>query len=210
MPTLRDTYRQGLSALLADADRLGSTPDDIAARVVVLAELRHAIAAGLGEDALVEKQKPAKVRLVWADDDWQDYLVPPDHGTGSAVCVVCNGWVAHYPGGRGDYDKTETCPDRATALRTAAEWARADGYEVPDHPDAAPAANADAPTLPPALRADDGWIAWGGGACPCSDWPEVEYAIRDGDRGTEEPRFLIWTHGEQPHPGDIIAYRRHR
>lgn len=209
MPTLRDTYRQGLSALLADADRLGRTPDDIAARVVVLAELRHAIAAGLGEDAPAEQPKPAKVRLVWADDDWQDYLVPPDHGTGSAVCVVCNGWVAHYPGGRGDYDKTETCPDRATALRTAAEWARADGHECDDHPDAAPAI-ADAPTLPPALRADDGWIAWGGGACPCSDWPEVEYVMRGGvlSPHVDEPGDLNW--GRTDTWIDIIAYRRPR
>lgn len=127
MPTIRDTYRHGLAALLSDADRLGSTPDDIAARVVVLAELRHAIAAGLGEEA-------------------------PDKG--------------------------------------------------------APATTTDAPTLPPALRAEDRWIPWCDWACPCSDWPEVEYELRDGYRGTGEPKFLDWAHDSQPDPGDIIAYRR--
>lgn len=129
MPTLRDTYRQALTVFLADADRLGSTPDDIAARAVVLAELRHAIAAGLGEEAPVEQQKPA---------------------------------------------------------------------------------TADAPTLPPALRAEAGWIPWGGGECPCRDWPEVDYVCRSGYRGTRRPAGLTWIHRYDIDNDDIIAYRRPR
>ena len=121
MPTTRDLYRQGLTALLADADRLGCTPDDIAARAMVLSEVRHAIAAGLGEPA------------------------------------------AEEPG-----------PD----------------------------------TLPHGLRAEDGWIQWAGGACPCLDWPEVEYLTRDGYRGSMRPKDLLWDHDDDP--GDIIAYRRPR
>lgn len=39
----RDTYHQSLAALLADAIRLGSTPDAMIARAAVLAELRRAL-----------------------------------------------------------------------------------------------------------------------------------------------------------------------
>lgn len=123
MPTLRDTYLQGLTALLSDADRLGSTPDDIAARALVLAEVRHAIAAGLGEDVATEEQKPA--------------------------------------------------------------------------------------TLPHGLRNEDGWIPWAGGACPCSDWPKVDYVCRDGYSGLRHHSDLLWDHDDDD-PGDIIAYRRPR
>lgn len=122
MPTLRDTYLQGLTALLSDADRLGSTPDDIAARALVLAEVRHAIAAGLGEDVAAEELGPA--------------------------------------------------------------------------------------TLPHGLRDEDGWIPWAGGACPCPDWPTVEYRLAAGYVAKATPRALAW--GPALSGYNIIAYRRPR
>lgn len=145
----RDTYRQSLAALLADADRLGSTPDDLAARAVVLAELRHAIAAGLVEEpAPTEQPKLSRVRLVWAPAGEQWLLGPHGCNAQSAYYIACDCDVSRYPGGRPTPDKVEWCQGLPNALRRAADMARADGYECDEHPDAAPA-TAGAPPLPP-------------------------------------------------------------
>ena len=207
MPTLRDTYRQGLTALLADAARLGSTPDDIAARVVVLAELRHAIAAGLGEEA-DGQPKPNKVRLVWGLSGSVHYLAPVGAGEDRAHYTTAGRHVYRFPCGGEDSDLSVPVDSLAHGLRVITDMARADGYECDDHADAVPDHNTNAPTLPPTLRAEDGWTPWGGGLCPCRDWPEVEYVCRDGYRDTMQPDDLLWEH-DGSH-GDIIAYRRPR
>lgn len=54
--------------------------------------------------------------------------------------------------------------------------------------------------------ADDDWIPWAGGECPCPDWPEVEYECHNGYKGICSPSGLSWRHiGKN---SDIIAYRR--
>lgn len=137
MPTLRDTYRQALTVFLADADRLGSTPDDIAARAVVLAELRHAIAAGLGgeED---DQQKPDKVRLVWHTKAGVYYLAPAGSDLDGAYYSTAGSYVYRYPGGGKGHDREVPVSSLAHGLRVITDMARADGYECDDHPDAAP------------------------------------------------------------------------
>lgn len=206
MPTLRDTYCQGLAALLAAADRLGSTPDDIAARAVVLAELRHAIAAGLGEEADVQP-KPARVRLVWGREGSIHYLAPAGVDMSGAYYSTAGSYVYRYPCGGEDHDCRVPVSSLAEGLRVMADMARADGYECDEHPDAAPATNADAPTLPHGLSDEDGWIAWGGGECPCRDWPEVEVKWETGDTSVCLPLNLNWGRDGL---SNILAYRRPR
>ena len=126
MPTLRDTYCQGLAALLAAADRLGSTPDDIAARVVVLAELRHAIAAGLGEDAPAEQPKPAKGRLVWGREGIDRYLAPDGAVIDGAYYSTGGRYAFSFPGGGLDDDRRVPVDSIAHGLRVITDMARAD------------------------------------------------------------------------------------
>lgn len=199
----RNAYRHALNNLLADANSLGSTPDELAARALALAEWRHALVAGL-----VEEPPPSRGRLVWGvAPSGADCLIGDGDCEGREVCVVTDRLVDYYPNGGFRCAAQETFADRVTALRCAAAWARADGYECDDHPDAAPAEQPPAHQQQPPTD-DDAWTPWSGGECPCPDWPEVEYECRGGYRGIYSPTALAWEHYDQS--GDIIAYRRPR
>lgn len=154
----------------------------------------------------VEQLKPDKVRLVWNREDGFHYLAPAGAGLDGAYYSTSHRYAFRYPGGR-ERDRRVPVASIAHGLRVITDMSRVDGYECDDHPDAAPVTT-DAPTLPPALRAEDGWIPWGGGECPCPDWPVVEYELRDGYHVMMQPDDLLWEHNDDP--GDIIAYRRPR
>ena len=67
-----------------------------------------------------------------------------------------------------------------------------------------------------APRSDDGWIPWGGGACPVEVGTRVDAKFRDGEKAYNVPAgdcaedpdsrsAASWSHTESDY--DIIAYR---
>ena len=71
-------------------------------------------------------------------------------------------------------------------------------------------------TLTAPQPADDGWIPWGGGACPVEVGTRVDAKFRDGEKAYNVPAgdcaedpdsrsALDWYHTESDH--DIVAYR---
>jgi len=63
------------------------------------------------------------------------------------------------------------------------------------------------PVLEQQEKGDDGWIEWGGGACPVAPFNKVQAKFRDGDVSDtlEKAKYYDWKHQGQCY--DIIAYR---
>lgn len=56
------------------------------------------------------------------------------------------------------------------------------------------------------------WINWNGGECPVPEGTLVDVKHRDGHEYCGVPagmpvRAETWTHSDDEHPGDIVAYR---
>lgn len=62
-----------------------------------------------------------------------------------------------------------------------------------------------------ALAKNDGWIEWGGGACPVHGTVYVDVKLRSGHVTTERRAYsLDWNHYTPDGDGAIISYRPHR